>query len=114
MSAITNAANETTEVQSGQRRGLLLQAGDGARYLVPTGVLEACRVDEAQLAALGVQDDVTGYWYELATIAYVNYLWDESTYLAGRAWNAFTFTIAGSNAKFEYTPEGRSATGVRG
>ena len=113
MTIMTNETNETTGVRGEPRRGLLLQAADGARYLLPDEVLEVFRVDEAQRAALGVQDDVEGYWYELGTIRYVNYLWDESTYWAGRAWNTFTFAVAGSTAKFEVITE-PGHTGVRG
>jgi hypothetical protein len=109
---MTQERKAATDAHDERRAAVLLQGEGDSRYLLPVEVLEAFRVDEAQLAALTGQGDVEGYWMDFT------YWWAESTYLAtsyyaGRTWATITGTLAGSTAKFEISPD-RAVAGVRG
>ena len=113
---MTNDTNGTTVMQGPQGGVVFLLGEDGAQYALPSDVLEAFRLDEAQQAAPRDDGDVEGYFEWPDKKNYAIYRMDgggAASFYAGWAWNQFTFLVAGSNAKFEVQHE-RTGGGVRG
>jgi hypothetical protein len=107
---MTNDKNANVNAHGEQRGAVLLQGEGGVQYLLPSEVLETFRVDADQSAAPRSEDDVRGY---LEGFGLSPYVWRYLEGGAASAWNAFTFALAGSTAKFEVEGD-PSPTGVRG